>query len=312
MKLRAPFPYFGSKLTVAPLVEDLMGPVNNLVIPFGGSLGELLGRQTPAKIETVGDADGFIVNAWRAMQRHPERLAELCDRPVHEATMHAAHDLLLARAGDLEALVMSHPDACDVELAAWWIWGASCWLGQGWCREAGAMRKRPKLAGQGDRPQTGRGVTRQLPMLSGSDGSGVGYGQGIHAGQRAALLAWFKALSERLRFVRVAMGDWQRVCTPAVTTSHGTTGVSLDPPYAGNLRARGLYRKDSGTIAEQVRGWAMEHDRDPLLRIVLYGKHDEHDATLERGWSRLQWRDDGETLWASPSCAQPRQAAFTW
>jgi hypothetical protein len=56
----------------------------------------------------------------------------------------------------------------------------------------------------------------------------------------------------------------------------------------------------------------MENDQDPLLRIVLYGKNDEHDATLERGWSRLQWRADGETLWASPSCSQPRQGAFTW
>ena len=38
MKLRAPFPFFGSKLQVAPLAEDLMGPINNLVL-------ERLGRR---------------------------------------------------------------------------------------------------------------------------------------------------------------------------------------------------------------------------------------------------------------------------
>ncbi len=309
--LSAPFPYYGNKRLAAPMIERLMGPVSNLVVPFGGALGELLGRSKPAKIETVNDLDGFIVNAWRAMQQSPGRLAELCDQPVHEATIHAAHDLLLARAEQLDELVLSHPLAHDVELAAWWIWGASCWLGQGWCHDGEPMRKRPKLGGQGERPQRGRGVSRQLPMLSGSDGSGVGYGQGIHAhNQRDALTQWFCALSDRLRFVRIAMGSWERVLTPAVTTSHGLTGVSLDPCYDPKRRAKRLYRKDSDSLAEQVRAWALEHGEDPLLRIVLAGLGDEHDELLAHGWTSHRWRSDDETLWASPRCNQAHQLAL--
>lgn len=301
-RLRAPFPYYGSKIGAAALIEQLMGPINNLVIPFAGSLGELLGRSEPAKVETVNDLDGFVVNAWRGLAYSPEQMAELCDHPVHETTLHAAHDLLLEHAERLPELLRSHPLAHDVELAAWWVWGASCWLGSGWCRVA-----RPQLSTGG-----GQGVSkRQLPLLRGSDGSGVGYGVGIHSGtNREALLEYFLALAHRLRFVRVTCGEWPRVCTPAVTTSHGVTGISLDPPYDPKLRAPRLYRHDSPNISVEVREAAQRLGPDPLLRITLCGKHDEHDALLEAGWSRHEWRSDGETIWASPHClalAAPQQ-----
>lgn len=318
-RLRAPFPYYGSKLASASLIEQLMGPINNLVIPFAGSLGELLGRSQPAKVETVNDADGLVVNAWRALVYSPEAMAELCDHPVHEATLHAAHDLLIARAPDLVELLRGDPKAHDVELAAWWVWGRSCWLGSGWGCEA--HRKRPDLIGHGDAPKEGRGVARpwvsrpqlshagqgvtkrQLPLLRGSDGTGVGYGVGINASQnRERLREYFAALADRLRWVRITCGDWRRVTTPAVTTSHGLTGVSLDPPYDHAMRSKRLYREDSPTLSAEVRAWAIENGDDPLLRIVLCGKHHEHDELLEHGWSRHEWRSDGEVIWASPRC----------
>jgi hypothetical protein len=348
--LRAPFPYYGSKLAAAPLIERLMGPVSNLVIPFAGSLGELLGRSTPAKVETVNDADGLVVNAWRGLVYSPEAMAGLCDHPVHETTMHAAHDLLLARAPELPELLRSDPNAHDVELAAWWVWGASCWLGSGWCREP--SEKKPRLGGHVDRPHVGLGVARpwvarphlsnagqgvakptphrkipciggpgdgpgrpdmgrgviakrQMPMLSGSDGSGVGFGQGVNAGKnRGALEEYFSALAMRLRWVRITCGDWSRVVTPAVTTSHGLTGVSLDPPYCHTLRSTRLYREDSPTLSADVRAWAVERGDDPLLRITLAGKGEEHDDLLEIGWTKHVWRADGETIWASPACGR--------
>lgn len=319
-KLRAPFPYYGSKLAAAPLIERLMGPINNLIIPCAGSLGELLGRSAPAKVETVNDADGLVVNAWRALTYSAERMADLCDHPVHETTMHAAHDLLLARAPALPEMLRADMRVHDVELASWWVWGASCWLGSGWCREP--SEKKPRLGGQGDRPHKGLGVARpwaarphlshagqgvakrQIPLLRGSDGSGVGYGVGVNSGHnRGALLEYFAALADRLRWVRITCGDWRRVLTPSVTTSHGLTGVSLDPPYAHDRRSPRLYRVDSPTISVEMREWALEHGVDPLLRITLCGKDDEHDCLLEHGWRRHPWRDDGEVIWSSPHCA---------
>jgi DNA adenine methylase len=316
--LRAPFPYYGSKVKAAQLIEALMGPINNLVIPFAGSLGELLGRSEPAKVETVNDLDGFVVNAWRGLKYSPAAMAELCDHPVHEATMHSAHELLLAQADALLELLRSHPKAHDVELAAWWVWGASCWLGSGWCRKP--SEKVPRLGGQVDKPHLGlgvarpwvarphQGIVRQLPMLSG----GAGYpahGQGVHAShQRERLAEYFAALAERLRWVRITCGDWTRVVTPAVTTQHGVTGISLDPTYEHKDRSVRLYRHDDPDLSAEVRAFAIERGDDKLLRITLCGRGEEHDETLEHGWSKHVWRErDGETIWASPHCL--RQAA---
>lgn len=357
LPLRAPWPWYGSKLKVAELIQLLMGDINNLVIPFAGSLGELLGRSSPAKVETVNDLDGLVVNAWRAIKFAPEHVATLCDQPVHEVTLHAVHERLVRartskgsrkhaiksgrrRTVPLSLYLRESEQNFDVGIAASWIWGASCWLGSGWCREL--SRKRPALGGQGDRPHLGRGVTRpmstsrkmprvggpgsgvgrpdrgrgvvtpqQMPHLSGSYTGHPGLGQGVHSGvHRDALIEWMLALAERLRFTRITCGDWSRVVTPAVTTSHGTTGISFDPPY--NVQATGrsprLYRKDCPRLSETVRAFAIQRGSDPLLRIILCGRLNEHDDTLEHGWSKHRWRDDGEALWASPHCARQQSA----
>jgi DNA adenine methylase len=317
-RLRAPFPWYGSKLKAAALIELLLGPINNFVIPFAGSLGELLGRSEPARVETVNDLDGFVVNAWRGLTHSPEEMARLCDHPVHEATMHAVHELLLSRAEQLADLVRSGPTAHDVELAAWWVWGASCWLGSGWCREPSS--KVPRIGGQDGKPHPGLGVARPwvtlppaasqaMPMLSGGDGYPA-HGQGVHAShQRERLAEYFAALAARLRWVRITCGEWDRILTPACTTSHGVTGVFLDPPYRHDGRSTRLYREDDPKLSELARAWCIVNGSDPLLRIVIAGKGDEHDELLEHGWTRHVWRErDGETLWASPHCCAPEPA----
>jgi DNA adenine methylase len=53
--LRAPFPWFGGKSRVAPLVWERFGNVPNYVEPFFGSGAVLLGRPHPPKTETVND-----------------------------------------------------------------------------------------------------------------------------------------------------------------------------------------------------------------------------------------------------------------
>jgi len=83
---------------------------------------------------------------------------------------------------------------------------------------------------------------------------------------------------------------------------HQLTGVSLDPPYCHTLRSNRLYREDSPALSSDVRAWALERGTDPLLRITLAGKGEEHDELLAAGWSKHVWRSDGETIWASPLC----------
>lgn len=84
MILKAPFPYFGGKKTVAPMVWERFGDCPNYVEPFFGSGAMLLGRPNPNGTETVNDLDGYVSCFWRAIQADPEAVAAYADNPVNE------------------------------------------------------------------------------------------------------------------------------------------------------------------------------------------------------------------------------------
>lgn len=280
--------------------------------------------------------------------------------------MHARHRWLVdTMTPEMVERLRGDEEFYDAKVAGYWVWGASCWIGSGWCDGVDvAHQKRPQLAGQGGgdgRTDTGRGnrasLSRQLPRLHGAgtrqrrngkevteqratrgagihrdeisttrlphlqgpangnkptgNGEGVGYGRGIFAsGRREDLLGYFRLLADRFSLVRITCGDWSRVCTPAVTTSHGLTGVLLDPPYPSKDRAT-VYAEDSREVAHDVAAWAREQGEDPRMRIVLCGYSGEHDMP---GWREVAWKSRGgygrgknanatrERLWLSPHC----------
>ncbi|HZL95123.1 MAG TPA: hypothetical protein VFB99_15820 [Vicinamibacterales bacterium] len=171
----------------------------------------------------------------------------------------------------------------------------------------------------GGGPSThGTGVHRKhlgrMPHLAGPNnpgGKGVGYGRGIFSTARGQeLAAYFAALQERFRSTRFTCGDFERVLSPAVTTSHGLTGVILDPPYGeGSGRKGKLYVHDDATVAARARKWAIENGENPLLRIVLAGYAGEHDGHMPRNWRCEAWKShsgyanaDRERIWMSPHC----------
>lgn len=85
---KAPFPWFGGKRRVAPIVWARFGDVRNYVEPFFGSGAVLLGRPDfdagVPPLETVNDKDGFVSNFWRAVQAAPDEVAHYADWPVNE------------------------------------------------------------------------------------------------------------------------------------------------------------------------------------------------------------------------------------
>lgn len=203
--LKAPFPWFGGKSVAAPAVWSALGDVEHYVEPFAGSLAVLLGRpHLPNRAyysETVNDADGLLCNAWRAIQQHPDAVAEACSWPISEADIHARHVALLRwrESHELEHL-MGDPRWCDPEMAGWWLYGIAGWIGSGWCSgegpwdadETGRLVRRPRAGrlsrrlphlsnnGQGVAKMTLRepGIKRQRPHVT-NDGLGV-----AHAGLR--------------------------------------------------------------------------------------------------------------------------------
>ena len=341
MTLSAPFPYFGGKSRAASLIWDRFGNVANYVEPFFGSGAVLLGRpHADIGIETVNDKDGFVANFWRALAADPDAVADAANWPVNECDQHARHVWLVGQRETLTAKLEGDPEYYDVKIAGWWVWGICCWIGAGWCSGDGPWQvdEEGKLVHLGN---AGRGVHRKLVHL-GTAGQGVHRklvhlgtaGQGVHrqlvhlgtAGQgvhrqrvhlgTAGQGEWFAALAARLRHVRVCCGDWGRVCGPTPTTKQGLTGVLLDPPYGDDAeRQDDLYAEDSGTVAADVRAWALERGDDPLMRIALCGYQGEHEMP---GWTAVPWKAHGgygsqgdgrgranasrEVIWFSPHC----------
>ena len=348
-ELKAPFPWFGGKSRAASLIWPRFGDVPNYVEPFFGSGAVLLARPHAPRIETVNDVDAMLCNFWRSIKLSPDETARYADGPVNETDLHSRHRWLVARKAEVKALMMSDPDAHDPKVAGWWVWGLCAWIGSGWCSVdpgESPTAQMDNLSGRGmgvHRPALGAEVSVKLPHL-GNAGRGVHRGQhsalseqlphlggsgmdsapGVHAARmrvtvdesamRSRIHDLFAALSRRVRGVRVACGDFERVLSDSVTWRNGTTAVLLDPPYADGEE---VYSAGEGRseFARAAR-WAEEHGADKRLRIALCGY--EGTWTPPAGWSEVSWKAKGgygsqradgsnqnakrERIWFSPGC----------
>lgn len=288
--ITAQFPYFGSKRHAAETVWQALGDVASYAEPCCGSAAVLLNRPGGAgRIETINDVCGLVCNYWRAVKFKPQELAQWLDYPVSELDLTARHGWLNARVATLAGELEADPDFCDPKAAGWWAWGASCWIGSGWC--------------------DGKGFRRQIPEVSIT-------GKGTHSrtdgdGGPRDLLAWSLRLADRLREVRVVCGDWQRVVTKAAVAAslvNDRVGIFLDPPYEKG--ATGLYSNERAGIAAEVAAWALT--ANPKWRIVLAG----YEGLDLPGWRCVEWYAEGfgtggynrtdtgrrERLYLSPSC----------
>lgn len=131
-------------------------------------------------------------------------------------------------------------------------------------------------------------------------------------------MLWIIELSERLRRVRVACGEWDRVLGESVTVKHGITGVFLDPPYSSKEHDV-TYSATSGDVGQKVHEWAIANGDNPALRIALCGYDGEHE--MPASWEVLAWKAKGgygsqgkgrgrensgrERIWFSPHCLRP-------
>jgi site-specific DNA-adenine methylase len=314
--LAAPFPYFGGKRRAASIIWAALGDPSGYVEPFAGSAAVLLGRPwfEGRRVETLNDADGWLVNVWRSIQLSPGDVARHAWGPVTEIDYHARLAWLQERRGsDLVSWLEGDPEAHDAKAAGWWLTVAAAGIGDPWGAGPwrvvdGRLRKLPHL---GD---AGRGVNRKLPHL-GNAGKGVNR-ELPHLGDagQEPLIAYMAALSHRLQRVRITCGDWRRVVTPAASRAgaggDGSRAILLDPPYA---TSGDLYAESSATVAAETRDWCAANVTDQ--RVILCGYDDEHDALLDAGWRVIAGKSGGgagysvrsdngrrERLWLSPAC----------
>jgi hypothetical protein len=322
--IAAPFPYFGGKRRAAPRIWQALGDPAGYVEPFAGSAAVLLARPTftGRRVETLNDADGWLVNTWRSIQLSPAEVAQHAWGPVTEIDYHARLAWLQQRrTPDLVAWMEGDPEAHDAKAAGWWLYVVACGIGDPfgpgpWRVVDGHLRKLPHL---GD---AGQGVNRELPHL-GNAGRGVNR-ELPHLGNagRGQLESYMGQLADRLRRVRITCGSWQRVVKPSVTRSgtggDGTRAIFLDPPYA---TSGDLYAHVDADVGLAVRDWCVTASRE--LRVILCGYDTEHDALLAHGWTVTEGKAGGgagystnglngrrERLWLSPACIGTTQPSL--
>jgi hypothetical protein len=172
--MKAPFPYFGGKSTVADIVWAALGQPKHYIEPFFGSGAVLLSRPdyNPVKhMETICDKDGHICNVWRALQLEPDAVAKICDWPVNHADLNARRKYLRKNAELLQSLV-DDPEWHDVKMAGYWIWAASCWIGSGLTRP-NAMPDTTNAKGVHKTGITGKPVAGRAPQKTNNQGINI-------------------------------------------------------------------------------------------------------------------------------------------
>lgn len=294
--LQAPFPWFGGKRLVASEVWRRFGRVDTYIEPFAGSAAMLLANPTPARFEAINDRDRFVANFWRATKHDAQAVWRHADWPVNEADLEARHYWLVTEGSEILSRVLGDPEGYDVRVAGWWVWGLSCWIGSGFASGAGpwAWLKEAWVKDLPDRP----GVNRQIPVLSHPHG----------VAKKGDWPEIFGALQARLRHVRVACGDWDRVTGPSVRNIGARAAVFLDPPYLG---LEGLYT-EATPVATRCAEWAREAASD-RVRIAICGYDGDYDLP---GWDCWAWKTCGgygnqsesnpnasrERVYFSPAC----------
>ncbi len=338
--LTAPFPYFGGKRNAAPIVWRALGDPSNYVEPFAGSAAVLLARPpfSGNRVETLNDADGWLVNAWRAIRHAPNEVAAAAFGPVTEIDSHARLAWLQQRrTQDLVAWLEGDPECYDAKAAGWWLYVCACEVGRPdqpgpWRVVDGLLTNTSKLP---PTTYTGQGIQRNIPHL-GNAGMGIQRsgltGEGIcrkiphlmHAGrgiQRSGLTGeeqlkeYLQQFAKRLTRVRITCGSWERVVTPAalhyLSPGDGSRAIFLDPPYS---TSGDVYQHGDTEISDAVREWCLTK-ADPSMRIVLCGYDREHEELEKAGWTVMagksgagsgysKRKDNGrrERLWLSPAC----------
>lgn len=282
--LKPPFPWFGGKRWLAPLLwEHLGADVRRYIEPFAGGLAVLLGRPggvQPKFREVVNDEYGHLLNAWRSLQKHPHLVASICGGFAHEAELHARTRALLKVAAEVKEKLMSDPDYCDPMLGAWWLWCVSTHLNPGvvFTEWQSKPNKRP---------------------------------QGVHRRNWAQCAA---QVFERVQNVQFLCGDFARLLTPCyLEANKGITAVYFDPPYdQGDFRVYG--DNDGKGVFSRAVDWTVANAGNPNLRIALsgysgcYGEAQMEAAGMKRvdlvgrkGFGK-QENHTREALWLSPAC----------
>jgi hypothetical protein len=209
---------------------------------------------------------------------------------MSELDLHSMAVWCKANREDRAQRYRNDPYYVEIDAAAWFVMGMSGSIGTGFIQ---ACKSKPNL----------------------THTSGV-----FSKTRRSQLPKEFGQLAERLRYVNICCGSWERVVTRSVWNHPTPCGVFLDPPYKQSGRTTGMYANDDLDIAGEVEAWCIGNTHTEGLRICLAGYEDDYNLP---GWTKVKWKANGgyglqsngpgrenaarETLWFSPQCQEPQK-----
>ena len=272
------FSWFGGKRRVAHVVWQALGKVGCYVEPFIGGGAVFLARPGGRiGIEIINDADGALVNFWRAARAGDQSVFDEARQMSSVVDLTAKRDAIKRARPELLKMLSDTPDFYDARLAAWWLHGQCSAMGGTW---------------------------------AGASSLGLHY---HHArGAQCAGYDW-TALVTRLRGVFVFAGDWRRAVDNAASRAN-VTGYFLDPPYPCP-KYDATYAEGNRETWHEVAAWALEAGQNRKNRIALCGYHGDFGADdwTEYRWStgggfgnqadgRGRRNAQRECIWFSPGC----------
>src|SRR5574339_214313 len=88
--------YFGGKSRHLDWILPLIPPHKNYVEPFCGSAVVFLNKR-PSPIETISDLDGRLINFFKVLREHPDKLIDLLSltpysRNEYQLSKHISED----------------------------------------------------------------------------------------------------------------------------------------------------------------------------------------------------------------------------
>jgi len=235
---------------------------------------EYLGQQEVVSITTSTHtfiAEGLAshnCNVWRALQLDPDAVARVCDWPVNHADLMARRQVLLRNSDRLLENLITDEKWFDAELAGYWVWAASCWIGSGLTRpkampdttNAKGVHKQglydpgryPDRAGQKGVHKVSVSSPNKRPHL-GHDGAGVHgipdsgprpqvgvQGAGVHVVEQIPHLTDDRGINSQIPLLNHEAGICRRPCYGS-ESAHGVHRVTLTAEPDVSLDVRDPY-----------------------------------------------------------------------
>jgi uncharacterized phage protein (TIGR02220 family) len=213
------------------------------------------------------------------------------------------------------------PDFFDAKVAGWWVWGASCWIGAGWCdgsrlfaRDGGTSNKKPEtrvrrgdtaaadkqtrsrsMEAAGDRerwPRRRRGATSRRSARGSPDGASAG----VHAKLREQIPDLGGRLTARLAEAFMPRHFDKKIprqtATPCWRSSRGdATALGLDADRRRPELSAGNGRGDTTASGDRDRSpGSIELERTAAPRARGVRRLDARVHACRDAWHRPHGR----------------------